>query len=442
MTSARACHLPLWHSVAAALVLIACAPGALANSASPRMALFSRSWETKHYYSTWSGSAWGAATQYNTGPDESIWMMAANCPTRDEIAVATQDYSFDVRLYFRTSGGFSSATLCTGDSGSLYPHRRFDVAYEQSSGDMLIAYYDKVNTKIGFRTYSGTSVSAQSLLTLPSSAHLRFLALVPKPNSNEITLLVVNASGVLYACTWDGSAWGSVSTLCSSVSNLEKECFAGVYERSSGDLLVVYGKGISSQARYRVYSGGSWGAELTMPAAGGAMQWMRLAAKPNADEIACGILDWSDAVFALVWNGSSWGTVQSLGSTGGVCEHRRIDVAYQPDGAKGLVAYSTGASTLRYRTWDGSSWSAQQNGPNFGAIVDIVRLSPGNSGSEILGLCTDQNWRLNAFAWNGTSISGSLINDPLGGESNCEAFALVPPHGSKKRVVSWRQSAP
>lgn len=415
-----------------------------ADSSSPRIALFSRSWETKHYYSTWSGSAWGAATQYSTGPDESIWMMAANCPTREEIAVATQDYALEVRLRFRTAGVFSSSTLCTGDSGSNYSHRRFDLAYEQSSGDLLIAYYDKNNTKVGYRTASSSAaVSSQSLLTLPSSAHLRFLALVPKPGSDEVALLAVNANETLYACIWDGSSWGSVSTLCSDVSSVEKECFASVYERSSGNLLVVYGFGSSSQARYRVRSGGSWGAEQSMPATSSDPQWVRLAAKPNANEIVCGILDDSDAVFALVWNGSSWGTVQSVGSTAGVCEHRRFDVAYEPAGTTALLAYSTGASILRYRTWNGTSWSVQQSGPNFGAVVDIVRLSPGNSGSEILGLCTDQNWRLNAFNWNGSSMSGSLINDPLGGESNCEAFTLVPPVlSAKKRIIAWKESTP
>ncbi len=412
------------------------------TAASSPIAFFSRSWETNHYTSTYSSGAWGAASQYSTGPDESIWMRAVGCPTRNEVAVATLDYSMDVRLIFNSAGVYSSATVATLNTNG-YGHRRFDVAYEQSSGDLLLAYWDQATTSIGYRTASGTTVSAQSTLTPPATAQNRFVALIPKPGSNEIMLLAMNASSRLWACVWNGSSWGSTTTLSTTVSSIATECFAGAYERSSGDFLVVYGTGTSSQAAYRTYSGGSWSAESSMPATTNYPRWMRLASKPGSDEIACANLDFSDAVFANVWSGSSWGTVQSLGTTGGVCEERRIDVAYQPNGTHALVAYSTGANTVMYRTWNGTSWSAQQTGPDFGGAISIVLLVPGASGSDIYGLCTDVGWQLNGFAWNGTGLTGSaMINDPLGGEAYCEAFSLVIPNSTTKKITGWTYVLP
>lgn len=405
------------------------------------MAVFSRSYVTDHFSSTWSGTAFGTATQYNTGPDESIWMAAANCPTRDEFAVATLDYSNDVRLYFRTSSGFSSHTVCTTNTGG-YGQRRFDLAYERSSGELLIAYWNAATSNIGYRTYNGTTVSSQSTYSI-GSTDCRFLSLVPVANSNNIGLLAVNSTGALYAGLWTGSSWFGIGSLTTGVSATGKECFGLAFESNTSDALIVYGTSGSSTPKYRTYVGGVLSVEQSMASVSGTPQWVRLISDPNSNQILCAILTSTNQLMAYVWSGSSWtGTTTITSSTGGNTD-RRFDLAFEPAGTNALLAYSTGVHTVRYRSFDGSNWAAEQTGPNFSNVIRIVRLATGRSGSEVLGLCTDDDWQLNCFAWNGSTLTGSaLLNDPLGGEAKAEAFALVPQAGAKKRVVSWKQTAP
>jgi hypothetical protein len=419
-------------------------PGlARADSSSSSLAVFSRSYVTNHFYSAWSGSAWGTVTQYSTGPDESIWMATANCPTRNHIAIATLDYSQDVRVVVCSGGAFGSSQVATTGTGG-YGQRRFDIGYEQTSGDLLVAYWDNATLKVGYRTSSGTTLSAQSTLTLPSTAAVEFLTLAPKAGGNDIAMVCANSSATLYGSIWTGAGWFSVGALTSSLAAATKECFAVAWENVSGDVIVVYGVSGSSTAKYLTFSGGALSSELSLPAVSGVPQWVRLASKPGSNTIVCGIVDANRSLYAFVWNGSSWSAAQLINSNTGSIAERRFDVCFEPGGSNALIAYSSNTGTLKYRTWNGSSWSAEQSGAGFGGVVQIVQLKPAATGGTILGLCSDADWQLNAFAWNGSSMVGStLINDPLGGESNCEAFSLVGGGSvSQKRIISWSQVAP
>lgn len=443
MTFALACSRARAVFAACAIGAALCAT-AYGDSSSPRLALMSRSFVTNHYASTWSGSAWSAPAQYNSGPDESIWMASANCNKRNEIAIGTLDYSNDVRVYFDTSAGFSTHTVCTTNTGG-YAQRRFDLAYEDTSGDLLVAYWDNAAARIGYRTASSTTLSAQSNYDIGSTS-VRFVTLTPQKGTNNIALLTVNSSGSLIAGLWTGASWYGIGAVSSgAVSNLNTECFAVAFEGVTGDALVVYGLSGNSTPKYRTFVAGALSAEQSLPSVSGTPSWIRMISQPGTNTILCAILSSGNQINAYRWNGSSWVANETITSTTGGASDRRFDMVFDPTGSNALMAYSGGNSTIRYKTWSGSSWSGESLGPTFGNTVRIVKLSTGGTGSQILGLVTDDNWQLDAMHWTGSAlVSDGVMNNPLGGEADCEAFTIVPPSTgvNKPKIVSWQQVAP
>lgn len=405
-------------------------PVANGDSTSPVMIAFSRNGSSTPRYSIWNGSTWGSVASMSSVGAEPYWVVLRDCPTRNEKACGTLDQDYDVNIQFYNGSSWSSATQICSDADTN-SKRAMDLAYEQDSGDLLLAYWQDNSNRIGYRTYNGSTLSGESTLSLPSTSSVRFLALYPKSRSNEILLLAVNTNYDLYAFFWNGSGWSGVTTLETNTETYNEQCFAAAYESQSGDLLVSYIQSGQDNPRYRTWNGSSWSSELQMPNIGSDGRWVCLTSDPASDEILFGALDQNNDINVNVWNGSSWGGNQQLETSADGYTSCQFDIAYEPDGNEALLVYiENGEYRLQYRTWNGSSWSSEQNGADILAEPRVVQLHTGAGTGEIFIAASDESGAndVEALQWTGSSMSAKTkIEDDGGGLEDTAKFMISVP---------------
>jgi len=398
---------------------------AQADESSPTVIVFSRSGTTTPNCSIWNGLAWGPATAMPSVGGVAEWVVLRNCPTRDETVCATIDDGFDVNVLFHDRCGWGPATEVCDDTGND-TQRRFDAQYESVSGDLLVAYWSKAAAQIGYRTYSGGVLSGESLLALPSAQQCRYIAMTANPTSDEIILCALNNLFDLYTVTWDGAAWGSVTTIETNCETNRQESFSLGFESLSGEAVVVYSEKNEDQPRYRTWDGANWSSEGQLPNVGGDQFWIRLASDPLSNEILFASQDDGGDLNVNAWDGSSWGTNQELATALSNNAEREFDLSFPGGGGSALIAFREGTSTApRFRTWNGSTWSAEQTAADIGQSLVIAQLRPARSGGEAFLAFADSGADLEVMRWDGAAMSpATQIEANLGGSATGERFMI------------------
>lgn len=428
-------------ALAHALLLGLAAGFAQANGSTPTMIISSRSWTTDHFYSTSSAGTWGPRTLISTYPDEGKLVVAADCPTRNEIAIGVLDYSNAARVGFYSGGTFvAPVTVCSNTKTS--DQRPMYLAYEANSRDLIVAYWREASNQVAFRTASGTTLSGESVMTLPTTSDVRFLKLIAKPKSDTVVLLTGHGNKDLYATIWNGSSFGAATVITSNMgTGTDKtEPFDMAFENISGDGLLVYGVNVGGkQPAYRTLVGTTWSAQVLIPTVGDDAQWVRVAARPGTDDILMACQTNSMDVYMNTWNGTGWNVSCDVATYNtGSKDARRFDLAFQRDGVRAVLLYSDASSIIKFRTWTPSAWSIEQSGPNIGSVPLNVQVTPAPSSSDLLAAVKESDWDLNAFSWNGSAWTApSIVNDDPGGELNTQSFMVVAPDRNY-RVTSWR----
>ena len=401
---------------------------ARADGTSSAMIGISRSGQSTPRSSTWNGSAWtSSAAALNVGEIQA-WIVTRNCPTRNETAMATLDYQDDLNLQFYKNGIWTQLFELCSNTG-IDNSRCYDVAYEQLSGRMLIAFWNDSTDQLIYHTYDGTTMSGANSIALPSSSTVRWVRLVPKPESNEIAAIIENDSKKLYAMFWNGSAFGSITTLNTELDTASKQCFDAAYETIAGRLLVAYAIEDSKSPCYRIWSGSSWTSQASMPSIGGKGRWLRLEADPASNQILFGAIDNEEDLNVNVWNGSAWGTNQELETTACWSQLRAFDIAYEGGGTRALIAYADSwDNRFRYRTWNGASWSSEVWGHNLGNTPCVIQLRTGSTTGEVFLAVHDNSSRLNACRWNGSTFSSNqVVESDMSNSWGKECFMIAAP---------------
>ncbi len=406
------------------------------DESSPTIVTFGRSGTSIPRYAVQSGASWTASSVMPNIGAVAHWVVAKNCPTRNETAFGALDADSDVNIAFFNGATWSSvAEVCTNTG--QYEKRAFDLAYEQTSGDLLIAYWNDAGgvKKIGYRTFNGVSLSAESLLSLPENNQVWYLSLTPDANSDTIMLLAGNSNGKLYATAWDGIAFGAVTELESN-SVKDYESFSAAFEAQAGRCLVVYANASSNQPRSRTWNGLTWSTATNMPSVGSQPRFIRLASKSKSDTVMFGCLAGSNTFNANIWNGSSWSSNNTVDNLAPANDRRTFDIAFEPCGGNGLFVYckNAGATSSRPRfvTWNGSSWSSSGTSSiDASDKLQIVQLVPGSQPGEIHVAISNESNVLNMSLWSGGSLSVfNEVEGSLSGNLKAESFMVVAPAAS------------
>lgn len=389
--------------------------------------------------SIYNGSSWNGGSNSGDISRDPLWVVAKSCPIRDESIVLILDDKKDVKVNVRKSGAWGSwQTLCTDTASSS--RRMIEVAYEQNSGDGLICYFSNSGNKIAYRTVLSGTVSSEGTLSMPSSDDVRWVSLVAKPSSDEILLVCMNKDKVLRTATWNGAGFGSWHTLDSDCESEHDECFAATYESTSGRALVVWARKGDDNPRYAFKTGTSWGSSSTMGSVGSMPMWIRLASDPNSNGVIMVCHNDDDEVWVARWPGtllSSWSTPTEFSSDTGSSEGNTVDVAYEGNGTRALVAYrKNGTSQIKYRLWNGLSWGSEATAMSPSNYLDYIELVAKPDSQEIYIAARSEQY-LDVAVWNGSSVGPKTqLTNNLSSTKSEKSYDLDVGAGSSSSGVS------
>jgi hypothetical protein len=234
-----------------------------------------------------------------------------------------------------------------------------------------------------------------------------------------------NSAPHAYVSIWDGSAWddgnGTPAGDSKDLGVLYNYLYRGfdiAYESSSGRALVVGSTGTS--INYWIWNGTGWensGNPYTYSSAGGVgdIRWVKLAAKPNSNEIAMITVDSDGDVYGNIWDGDSsqWLSAkkQALETAASYTSTECVAVEYIRTGTNaGKAMFVWGAGTggydLESRTWNGSSstWDSEYSAVDLGMQIRHMSLNADPVSNKLILVATGYSTSnyVSAAIWNGT----------------------------------------
>ena len=357
--------------------------------------------------SDWDGSSFGSTTATAPSGDYRI-MQGAESPTRDEVIVIGVTESSEITGEIWDGSSWSVLPGSLGSPLGTVTQSYWwgmDVQYESQSGDALMVWTDGGN--IEYATWDGSSWSAVSTITY-GGATPRHLQLASSPNSDEMVLVVSDTNSSDRALVWDGSSWGN-EVLLDAGSGDDRTDVNVIYRQQSGDAVVVYGAG-STNLQTRVWDGTNWGTPMAFVSPVGVtgdVRWTTVAADPNSDNIAVGVVTSSSETWVGIVDGVSWSATE-MSSTASSTVAPVIDVAFESTSGELLTAYAeSGSSNVKYQTWtSGGGWSGEQLGPNIGGTPNSLTLSSDPQSDSVMLMAQDGNSDVNSSLWNGSAWGG------------------------------------
>lgn len=395
-------------------------------------------------YRLWDGSAWGAEQSANSIGSDVQWLRLAGSPLSGAYVMAVLDNDSDIEIQVYDGSTWGSVLQATNDAGTT-SSRVFDVAYEQLSGEALLVYRESGTSDVRYRTYDGSAWSGEATHSITAN-NLAWLRLIPKPGSDEIMLVAQSSDSTNHtrAVVWNGSVFTNLSPTSSTSGYSASDHADMAIESTSGQGLFVFTQG-GNNPGYRTLTSATWSNTTNAPSVGGASEWIKLAPSPVNDTIVMASQDVNSDINVNVWYGAGWGTNLEVETSTASTSRRAMDVAFEPGGSRALVAYDENSHTLKYRTWNGSTWSSEQSGPNGGnAPIHTIQAVPGVGESDILLTWMMDNGQIRGAIWNGTSMTTLGAVAMGAGNKLYESFMAATAQGSgaSAQILSWAPAEP
>lgn len=215
--------------------------------------------------------------------------------------------------------------------GGTNVSRRFDIAYETNTGDVMVLYGTDTAgaNELAYRTKPGSTgcgtgnwSAAANLAIARTAGKVDYVRMAwdRRVTSNLITAMWADALGDVSSQVWSGTAWGnepataSATTLDNVTFSQDVENIDLDYESLSGDVMMVWGivAGAGQNGvRYRTCTGGTaactWSAVTTPPSFIDDATSLDLSANPNTDQMVFASIGKSQRDLQLgYWTGTIW----------------------------------------------------------------------------------------------------------------------------------------
>ena len=356
----------------------------LAGTATPQVRKYTSSADS---FTSASGSVAGA-----TG----VSIQTRTSPNKNE---AVSGYvTSSGQLYVTCFDGTSWTNEFNVAVGGTGTTRRFDVAYETNSGDVVVLYSRNVGTtnEMGYRTKSGAAgcgaknwsdeIFVNPVRTSGTVQWIR-MAWDKRASSNQMTAIWADSASDLSAMTWDGNVWGNepsaaIETSLEVVSGAQDtQSFDVEYETNSGEVFVAWGNSGGTDGtngtRYKTCTGGTasctWNANVSPGGTGDDATQVDLGASPTSDAIVfASVGNAGNDLQAGYWSGSAYTHVANLDTSAQTVVAGRMTVAvgWTVSGgtSRSVIAYNDSGET-------GISW-AVGNAASIAVQSDASGISP------------------------------------------------------------------
>ena len=380
-----------------------------------------------------------AATTSSRNPYQTVTKVS---PAANSIRVmGILDSGGTLQVLRSTDNGQSWVSGFTASLGGTGTTRRFDIAFEQSSGEIVVAYSKNATTnEIGVRRYNGSWQAEVTYNPTGTANVVTWIELAEKSGSDELAIgYVTNAtSNNIGAGIWNGSTNAPGNWTASSFGTCDQttgpngadKCMDVNYETNSGFPVMSWGISSTGNTTFTMratrWNGSSWStATINLGANSDDGTYVDCEANPQStsNEIACGSYGASVATVQM-WVISA-GTLVS-----GTAAPNKDDTAHAASAGKSFVAttYVVSGSTVRavvawadlsitggantdnqidYVVFNGTSWdSVSTFSKTFGDDENLLAVANPVDSSEAMFVISDENADLWAAK---ISLSGSTL---------------------------------
>ncbi len=413
---------------------------ALPATGGPIMMAYSKT-TTTPFYRIWAGTSWGTEGSALAVTGNINYVVLKSARTRNEAVLGTQDASGTtwVQVWNGTTWGNRIQLGTTGSTTT----RSFDIAYEKNGDRAIVAYNPATSADFSYRIWDGNTWSnATSVSAPPTTGSINWIEMAQNPisSSNEISLMLLDATTAVYGMTWNGNSWGTMgvaTTWDTTTASSSKKCIAVAYEQTSGRAMFMWGDSTATNQNYRIWNGTTLNGPtvLTITDEGGIPEWLQLAARPSSNELMFGVQDAGADLNTRKWSGSAWDTltqhVEHDASTENIAS-MNFDIVWETlaaNAGKAWLLWGDGATTSAQQ-WSGSAWGstvtlsssddtsfirlkADPSNPNVGTIFSAVYDN--STAAAAARDITTRELSLGASTWPARTViwSGPTSADPV-----------------------------
>ncbi len=325
------------------------------------------------FYRIWneSTSAWGTENSATNVGNNIQYLVLKFAKNTGEAILGTLDATGDIRVQVWNGSSWGAMTLLANVGTTNDAYRGFDIEYE-TSGNRAMAVYNNANSADpAYRIWNGTSWSPPVTISAPPTTGAPLwleLERNPLGASNEIAMMLLDTNADVYGMIWDGSNWNTMGTAAvwdATAAISTKKIIDIAYEQLSGRAMFIWGDSVATDQYYRLWNGSTLIAAtlLDIPAAGGAAAWVRLAMRPNSNELMYGVQDAAADLNTRRWSGSAWDTAAQHPEHDASTENitsKNFDLVYETypaNSGEAWLVWGNGA-TVSARQWSGTIWGS------------------------------------------------------------------------------------
>ncbi|OGR65738.1 MAG: hypothetical protein A2X31_09895 [Elusimicrobia bacterium GWB2_63_22] len=337
-----------------------------------------------------SANSFSAVRNTIAGAAGMLFAVRTNPLTTKQEAVAAYVKSGTLRVL--CTDGANWYEEWTQTVGGTDLTRRFDIAFETNSGDVMVLYSRNASgtSELGYRTKPGAAgcgsanwSAAAVLDPVRTAGVVHWVKMAPdrRADHNNIAAIWTDAASDLSAMVWNGSSWenepaAALETSLEIVSaSQDVESFAVETESLSGDIMVTWGHSGGSDGvngvRYATatWTGltpeHTWGTAVNAPNFLDDATNLDLAANPASDEMVFASIGNAGAdLQAGYWNGLVWANSRNLDITAQapLAGTKLVAAAWISAGAttRSVFTYNDAAATnIGWYAGNGSTFTAQ-----------------------------------------------------------------------------------
>jgi len=379
-------------------------------------------------YREWDIQSFGPEASANPAASRINWVVVASSPTSPEKVVGI--LSSNGFLYVQTWNGAMWASNWNANVGRDQT-RGFDIAYEEQSGDVVVAFGDNTAQLRYRKRVAGTWDGANGNAGTPVADAPFYVRLTPHPTNDDVMAAVSTNVDTLHALRWDGAtnAWGNQVQMPGILGSKDEEAFDVAYERAAGDAFVIWGNDAGA-LRYQEFTT-TWGAAITAYSLPDKALWVAAAADPEAssNRIAVSmVLNNNDFEFGA-WTGASW-VARPAPIGAGQKSERGIDVGFETTTNRAMFVFNPTSNPrqIAWRTWtQAGGFGGVTVEPGLTGNVNFVQVRPDPRSNAMMLLYSDNNRDLFHRRWDGIMWSplAAALEIDLSEHSRREAFMFA-----------------